>query len=103
MLTREKMTEMVVDLKAKLARAEEHMADMDPITRKRYGEALATLAGSIEAFAKGDLVVAGVSFATALPVMVDCERQLVRAQQRAAELERQRKALDREDDDADER
>jgi hypothetical protein len=101
MLTQKKMAEMMVDLKAKLAGAEAHMAEMDPITRERYGKALGSLAESIELFAKGDPVSAGLLFATALPVMVECERRLVQVQQRAAELARQRRELDlKEDDDA---
>lgn len=101
MLTEKKMAEMMVDLKAKLGAAGAHMAEMDPVTRKRYGEALGSLAESIELFAKGDIVAAGMLFATALPVMIECERRLVQVQQRAAELARQRRALDQEvDDDA---
>ena len=96
MLTQGKMAEMMVDLKAKLGAAEKRMADMDPVTRKQYGEALASLAQSIELFARGDMVTAGVLFATALPSMVECERRLVVAQQRAEELARQRRELDQE-------
>lgn len=96
----EKMAEKMVELKSKLADAEKHMAAMDPVTRKRYHGALETLASSIESMARGDLISAGLGFAQALPVMMDCERVLLQTQQRAAELERQRKALDEVDDDA---
>jgi len=99
MLTRAKMAEMMVDLEAKLAAAEAHMAEMDPVTRKRYSEALATLARSIESMAHGDWTGAAVGLARSVPVMIDCERVLLQAQQRSAELARQRKALD-EDPDA---
>jgi hypothetical protein len=66
------------ELRSKLDQAESHMLEMDLDTRERYREALHDLAASIESMARGDAMASAIGFLRALPVMVECERRLVR-------------------------